>query len=145
MSIVYSWYNPLSPDPAGPFIGQYYDVESGNLVEPEDQLTKIAPFFESGEKRISVIVLQDTVLAQDYIRVRDKLTPEQRDNFKNKFHSNLKVNEVDTCKSCHSAKGVMNFSELGFSDDRRQDLEQLNIAGMITKYEKFYIPKLFTK
>jgi hypothetical protein len=32
---------------------------------------------------------------------------------------------------------------LGFSESRIADLEQLNVKGMLTKYENFYLPDLF--
>ena len=35
------------------------------------------------------------------------------------------------------------FKKLGFGSNRTVDLEQLNITGLVTKYEKFYIPNLF--
>jgi hypothetical protein len=141
-TIVYTWYNPSDKYPKGPFFGTSYDPETGNLVEVEDQFSKIAPFFKSGDKLDSAIQMQDAPLAQDYMNVRDKLTPEQRDNVKKKFHVNIKAKGHE-CKVCHSKKGLLNFRKLGFADNRIVDLEQLNVAGMITKYEKFYLPNLF--
>ncbi len=76
------------------------------------------------------------------MKVRDKLTPEQRDNVKKKFHVNIKAKGHE-CKACHTKKGIFEFRKLGFTENRTIDLEQLNITGMITKYEKFYIPNLF--
>lgn len=143
MSIVYKWCNPFDNNPKGPFFGTSYDPETGNLVEVEDQLSKIAPYFKKGDKLESAIQKQDAPLAQDYMKVRDKLTPEQRDNVKKKFHVNIRAKGAHECKTCHSKKGVLDLRELGFAENRVVDLEQLNITGMITKYEKFYIPKLF--
>lgn len=144
VTIVYKWYNPLEEDPKGPFFGTSYDPETGNLVEVEDQFSKIAPYFKIGDKLESAIQIQDAPLAKDYMRVRDKLTPEQRENVKKKFHINIKPKGHD-CKTCHSKKGILDFRKLGFAENRAIDLEQLNITGMITKYQKFYIPKLFTE
>ena len=140
--VVYKWYNPFSSNPQGPFFGTSYDRETGNLVEVEDQFSKIAPYFKTGDKLDSAIQVQDSDLAQDYVRVRDKLTPEQRDNVKKKFHVNIKP-KGHACKDCHSRKGILDFDKLQFTANRKIDLEQLNIKGMVTKYEKFYIPNLF--
>lgn len=142
VDIVYKWYSPFSDNPTGPFFGTSYDAETGNLVEVEDKYSKIAPYFKTDEKLESAIQMQDSALAKDYMKVRDQLTPEQRDNVKKKFHVNIKPKGHE-CKDCHSRKGLLHFREMGFSANRTVDLEQLNITGMITKYEKFYIPNLF--
>jgi len=140
--VVYKWYNPLDKEPKGPFFGTSYDPETGNLLEVDDQFSKIAPFFELRGELKSAIQIQDSALAQDYMRVRDKLTPEQRDNVKKKFHVNIKAKGHD-CDKCHSKFGILKFREMGFTENRTIDLEQLNIKGMVTKYENFYIPNLF--
>jgi len=119
--VVYKWYSPYGNNPQGPFFGTSYDPETGNLIEVEDMFSKIAPYFEYG----------------------DKLTPEQRDNVKKKFHVNIKPKGHE-CKKCHAKDGILNFKELGFTANRAIDLQQLNIKGMVTKYEKFYIPNLFS-
>ena len=73
----------------GPFFGTSYDPESGNLLEVADKLSKITPFFKNGGGKLeSAIQMQDAPLAEDYMRVRDQLSPEQRDGVKNKFHNN---------------------------------------------------------
>jgi hypothetical protein len=144
MNVAYKWYNPLNENPKGPFFGTDYDPETGNLVEVEDQFSKISPFYRTGDKFKSAIQIQDSALAQDYVKVRDKLTPEQRDNVKKKFHVNIKAKGHE-CKACHSKNGILDFRALGFSANRIIDIEQLNIKGMVTKYEEFYIPNLFSE
>jgi hypothetical protein len=143
VTVVYKWYNPFDENPEGPFFGTSYDPETGNLVEVDDLFSKIAPYYiKTGDTLHSAIQIQDSALARDYMKVREKLTPEQRDNVKKKFHVDIKAKGHD-CDKCHSKKGVLKFKEMGFSSNRIVDLEQLNIKGMITKYEKFYIPNLF--
>jgi hypothetical protein len=75
------------------------------------------------------------------MRVRDQLTPEQRDGVKNQFHVNVKGKGHD-CKTCHSEKGILDFQKLGFDENRTMDLVQLNVKGMLTKYEEFFLPDL---
>jgi hypothetical protein len=141
-TVIYKWYNPFTENPKGPFFGTSYDPETGSLVEVDDHFSKIAPFFKKGDTLESALQIQDAPLAKDYVKVRDKLTPEQRDNVKKKFHVNIKAKGHE-CKDCHAKKGILKFRELGFVANRTVDLEQLNITGMVTKYEKFYIPNLF--
>lgn len=140
--IVYKWYNPLNDSPSGPFFGTSYDPETGNIAEVEDLISKIAPYFKTGETIESALQMQDAPLAQDYMRVRDKLTPEQRDGVKNKFHVNIKPKGHD-CKICHAKDGILDYKKLGFAEKRIVDLEELNVKGMMTKYRTFYLPNLF--
>jgi hypothetical protein len=141
-TVAYRWYNPFNETPTGPFFGTSYDPETGNLMEVEDLFSKIAPYFIVDGEIEAALQMQDSDLAKDYMNVRDELTPEQRDNVKKKFHVNIKAKGHE-CKDCHSRKGLLDFRALGFASNRTVDLEQLNITGMITKYEKFYIPNLF--
>ncbi|UCF90055.1 MAG: hypothetical protein JSW39_17370 [Desulfobacterales bacterium] len=140
--IVYKWYNPYDDNPQGPFIGTSYDPETGNLVDVADKFSKLTPFFQKGDELESAIQKQDAPLARDYVKIRDKLTPEQRDGVKNKFHVSIKE-KGDDCKLCHAEKGILDFKKLGFADNRIEDLVQLNVKGMLTKYEVFYLPDLF--
>ena len=141
-TVAYRWYNPFDENPKGPFFGASYDPETGNLMEVEDIFSKIAPYFMVDGEIEAALQMQESDLAKDYMNVRDELTPEQRDNVKKKFHVNIKAKGHE-CKDCHSRKGLLDFRALGFASNRTVDLEQLNITGMITKYEKFYIPNLF--
>jgi len=139
--IFYKWHSPFEDNPRGPFPGTRYDADTGNLVEVEDKFSKITPFFIKGVTPESALQNQDAPLARDYMKVRDKLTPEQREGVKNKFHVNIKPKGYD-CQKCHTKNGVLDFKRLGFTDKRIKDLEQLNITGMLTKYEVFYLPEL---
>lgn len=142
VKIVYKWYNPLDENPKGPFFGTSYDPETGNLIEGADPFAKIAPYFKYGDKLESAILIQDAPLAREFMRIRDMLTPEQRDNFKKKFHLHIKP-KGHKCEACHAKKSILDFKALGFSEIRTIDLQQLNIKGLITKYETFYLPNLF--
>ena len=108
----------------------------------EDKFSKITPFYQKGDQLQPAILKQDVPLALDYMKVRDQLTPEQRDGVKNKFHVNVREKGHD-CKTCHAEKGILDFKKLGFADNRIEDLVQLNVKGMLTKYEEFYLPDLF--
>ena len=140
--IFYKWYSPFDENPKGPFMGTSYDPQTGNLVEVEDKFSKITAYFRKGVRLELAIQHQEAPLALDFMKVRDKLTPEQREGVKNKFHLDIKAKGHE-CKTCHSKQSILNFKRLGFSEDRIADLEQLNITGMLAKYEAFYLPDLF--
>ena len=140
--IIYKWYNPLKDNPKGPFFGTSYDPETGNLEKVDDLISRMAPYFKIGDHIELAIQVQDAPLAKDYMRVRDQLTPEQRDGVKNKFHVNIKPKGHE-CNACHAKDSILDFKKLGFADNRIVDLEELNIKGLITKYKNFYLPNLF--
>jgi len=140
--IIYKWYNPLKDNPKGPFFGTSYDPETGSLAKVKDLISRIAPYFKTGNSIDSAIQIQDAPLAQDYMKVRDKLTPEQRDGVKNKFHVNIKPKGYE-CNACHAKDSILDYKKLGFAENRIVDLEELNIKGLMTKYKTFYLPNLF--
>jgi hypothetical protein len=151
--IVYKWYSPFEDNPKGPFFGTYYDPRTEMLVLG-NKYAKIAPYFKkivpAGSSESSVkadnlkvaIQKQDAPLAIDFMKVRDELTPEQRDSVKNRFHENIK-SKGHECKTCHSKDSIFDFKELGFSEQRISDLTTLEIVGIITKYGDFYLPDFF--
>lgn len=142
--IVYKWANPADSNPKGPFMGTRYEGETGMISEVDDKLSKITPFhvaLRHGES--STVLNQDAPLARDFMRVRDRLTPAQREGVKNKFHRNVQPKGYD-CQTCHRQKGLFDYAKLGFGPKRIADLEHLNITGMLTKYEVFYLPDLLS-
>jgi len=143
-TIVYRWYNPLNDNPLGPFYGTSYDPVTGSLSPGTDQIARIAPYFKSEKDSSlqSAIQVQDAPLAQDYVKVRDKLSPEQREGIKNKFHENIKP-AGHACRKCHAENSILDFKGLGFSENRTANLKELAVVGMIEKYERFYLPEIF--
>lgn len=142
--IVYKWYNPLTDNPQGPFYGTGYQQGTDMLMKGDGGLTKIAPYYvtgTTGELKLAILE-QDAPLAMDFVKVRDKLRPEQREGLKNKFHGDIKARNFE-CKECHSEQGILNFKQLGFSDIRIANLLSLEVVGILDKYDDFYLPRLF--
>jgi len=145
-TVVYKWYNPLDKTPQGPFYGTSYDPATGSLSKGKDLLSKIAPFYNdqtTGDLRPAVLV-QDAPLAKDYMKVRDSLSPEQREGIKNKFHKDIKP-QGHACKTCHAEESLLNFKRLGFSANRIENLKKLSVIGMLSNYDEFYMPELFSE
>jgi len=152
--IVYKWYNPLDENTKGPFFGTSYNLQTGSLLEGDDQIAKITPFFSSVPENknsglsqnldnlLSVIQSQDTPFAKDFIKIRDRLSPEEREGIKNKFHQTIKP-KGHNCKDCHTENSILNFKHLGFSKNRTNYLKSLEILGMLSHYDDFYLPELF--
>ncbi|MCF6246973.1 MAG: hypothetical protein L3J69_06380 [Desulfobacula sp.] len=146
--IVYKWHNPQKENTKGPFFGTSYNPRTGRLLEGDDPIAKITPFFKSinssqnSKELISVIQLQNTPFVKDYIKVSGKLSPEEREGIKNKFHQKIKP-KGHNCMDCHAQNSILNFKQLGFSENRIKYLRTLEILGMLSQYEDFYLPELF--
>jgi hypothetical protein len=142
--IVYQWYSPIEDHPQGPFYGTSYDPATGFLSRGRNEIARIAPYFKfekTGQLEMAV-QLQGAPLARDFMNVREKLSPEQREAIKNKFHENIKP-KGHACRKCHVEQSILDFRELGFSETRTSNLKNLSVVGMIEKYESFYLPELF--
>ena len=143
-TLLYKWYSPVEKDPKGPFFGTAYDPKTGELEMADDQFSKIAPFLSIGGKDESTVHMQNVATAKDYVRIRGQLTPEKREALIRRFHLDVKPKGL-SCQACHAKNGILDFRKLGFSQNRIVDLENLNITGMITKYNVFYLPDLLQK
>jgi hypothetical protein len=141
-SVVYKWYSPVEKHPKGPFFGTSYNPETGELETAHTHFSKIAPFTEKNGKLTPIVQMGDVALAKQYVRIRDRLSPEQKKSETKRFHVDIRP-KGPNCQVCHSAKGILDFKALGFSAKRTVDIEELNIKGIITKYEEFYLPDLF--
>ncbi len=152
--VVYKWYNPMDRETKGSFFGTSYDPQTNSLLEGDDKIAKIAPFFkdtsdnkqtdlsQGSDDLLSVIQLQDTPFAKDFIKIRDKLTPAEREGIKNKFHRSIKP-KGHNCKDCHTENSLLDFKKLDFSESRIKYLKTLEILGMLSHYDSFYLPELF--
>lgn len=143
-TVVYRWYSPEEKNPKGPFFGTAYNPETGDLEMVDDHFAKLAPYYKIANMLEPTVHIQNAPMARDYVRVRDQLTPEQREGLTKRFHLDIKP-KGPPCETCHSDHGILNFEKLGFSEKRTVDLENLNIKGLITKYNVFYLPDLLEK
>ncbi len=77
--------------------------------------------------------------AEAFLKHREKVTPDQVAQAKNKLHETISKKPV-ACIECHKSDGYLDFAELGFANNRVEHLTSLEIANMIDKYETFYLP-----
>lgn len=143
--VVYRWSSPLqSEDPEGPFYGTAYHPETGELIEGGSPYARITPFYRKNGKLVSAIHTRKAEEARGYMAKRDQLSKEQRKEAAEEFHLDTDPKGPE-CHTCHSEKSIFDLQKLGFSAQRVEDLENLSIKGLITRYDKFYIPNLFEK
>jgi hypothetical protein len=60
-----------------------------------------------------------------------------------RVHENVPDDPI-SCVDCHSLKQepVLPLSELAYSEERINELTRIEVAGMVMKYEHFYLPSL---
>ena len=123
--------------------GTEYDVQSGRvLMEPGKTVSKITPYKMWEGKYYMINLRMDSPEAQAYLRKKGSISPAQQAAFKARLHTSISTKGRE-CGECHAVDGVINYKALGFDSERIKDLTGLNIAGMVSKYQKFYIPDIF--
>jgi hypothetical protein len=78
--------------------------------------------------------------ARQFLKLKDQFTPDQMARAKIKLHEGLSPKPV-FCTECHKKDGYFNFAELGFPQNRVDNLTSNEIARMINNYETFYMPE----
>jgi hypothetical protein len=135
---------------SGDMISKMLRIFSEEKKGPDDThetvyfISRIAAFKTEEGKQQLFINTQDNDRARAFLEKEDKLSVEQRKKELDFFHRDIAKKEISVaCNECHSPDGMMDFRDLGFHDKRAKDLEYMNIKGLVTKYDTFYIPNLF--
>jgi hypothetical protein len=137
----------LRKDPAdNTFSFTWVDQETGTTamaVEGEygKFSAKIFPGRTSTRGQITIIRPISEKSAQAYLEYKDKFTPDQVARAKAKLHEHISKKPI-MCIECHRKEGYLNFSKLGFPQNRVDHLISSEVATMIEKYETFYLPEV---
>jgi mono/diheme cytochrome c family protein len=102
---------------------------------------KIFPTKRSKLGRQDVIRPVSEKSAQEFLKHKDKYTPDQVAQAKIKLHERLSKKPV-FCVECHQKQGYIAFAKMGFRENRVDHLTSSEVANMIEKYETFYLPEV---
>jgi len=102
---------------------------------------KIFPERISASGQVTIIRPISEKAAQAYLKYKDQFTPDQVAQAKAKLHEHISKKPI-LCIECHRKEGYLNFSELGFPQNRVDHLMSSEVATMIEKYETFYLPEV---
>ena len=102
---------------------------------------KIFPMRTTAEGREAVIRPVSEKSAREFIKLKEKYSPDQIAQAKSKLHEQISKKPV-SCVDCHKKDGYLNFANLGFPRNRVNYLASSEVAGMIEKYETFYLPEV---
>jgi len=135
--IEYVWYDNITDSPV-----MSPDME-GKFGTYDARIIPVIPMAATGEYERLDRAVKDPI-AEDYMKRRDSLTPAQQARAKAVIHGRLSKTPV-MCKQCHidkDEKAYLNFRQLGYSPERAKDLQNTEVADMITNYMDFYFPTI---
>ena len=120
------------------------EKESAKTGHIKHFISRIAVYRTEDGKNKLFINTEDNQKAAGFLKKEKKLSKADREKELIFFHSHIAKKEISVaCDECHSPKGIIDFEKLGFSANKAKDLQYLNIKGLVTKYDTFYIPNLF--
>jgi len=144
-NLQFRWLNYSGMTVSGPPFGSSYDQETGNLVPTDDYFSKIVAYDGQDPNAKLLELTEDDPSVQEFaaLAASNRLSNADREGLKERFHLMIR-NKGRSCSICHTDedKSYLPFRALGFSDQRIQDVTNLNIIGIVEKYSEFYLPDL---
>jgi hypothetical protein len=139
----FGWVNPPGMNPTDKPYGTSIDAKTGYLAPSSNHVSKITPLHLVEGALHPYMSEQDIASSMKYMAGKDSYTEEQKKQIVDSMHKDTEIKEFVMCKQCHSSTGIMPFAQLGFDQTRANQLQQMEIGGMLTNYEIFYFPDLF--
>jgi cytochrome b subunit of formate dehydrogenase len=141
--IRFGWVNPTgSKSKAEPY-GVRIDPATGLFAETENHFSKLTPFKKIGGEWKAVTSAADVDRALTYMEAQEKYSEAEKQALVDRLHEGTELKEFIRCSLCHSKNGIMNFKELGFQPARINQLQKMEMGGMLTNYDTFYFPDIF--
>ena len=143
-SLRFAWLNYSGIEVKGRHFGIDNDPETGYLEETDDYYSQIVAYSKSASGDQLLETPETDPKVQEYLAIKDQLSDSDRDAVKKSYHK-IVSQKGRLCSRCHVAENdsYLPFRKLGFSDQRIDDVTNLNILGIIEKYKNFYLPSLF--
>lgn len=143
--IRFDWVNPPGLQPQGAPFGTKIDPQTGRLARTGNRITKIDPYFYKDGAWKPVDTATDIAQALRFMAEKHTYTEEQKKRIVDEMHRDAEIRQFILCSQCHSPTGIMPFEKLGFDQARTNQLQRMEISGMLTNYDTFYFPDLFKK
>jgi hypothetical protein len=139
----FGWVNPTGNTSQAEPYGVRIDPVTGLFAETENHFSKLTPFKKIGEGWTPISSAGDVDSALTYIEEQDMYSEAEKQALVDSLHEGTELKEFIRCSRCHSKNGLMNFTELGFEPARINQLQKMEIGGMLTNYDTFYFPEIF--
>ncbi|MDH3328355.1 MAG: hypothetical protein OEM01_03905, partial [Desulfobulbaceae bacterium] len=79
---------------------------------------------------------------KEYLAQKDELTPEEQAKAKVMLHRDMSKKPIQ-CTECHGREPYIQFVSVGYTRKRADSLYRTEVADMIDRYMKFYLPTMF--
>jgi hypothetical protein len=139
----FGWIEPRTLKSKTEFYGVQTNSFSELLSHKGNAPAKLTPFRKINGVWKPITSEKDVYSAIRYIEENENNPPEVNREIEDTLHQGTELKEFIRCSRCHSERGILNFTELGFEPERVQQLQKMEIGGMITNYDTFYFPELF--
>jgi hypothetical protein len=140
----FDWKGAEIADFSGEPFGTFYNPNLKKAHKSEHFISRISVFLPANGEKKSLVNTKDSAEALQFIRADKSLTPQEKEKRLAFFHRDIKRKEISVaCNECHSSHSILDFQKLGFDQTTTNNLVNLNIKGLVTKYKTFYFPHLF--
>ncbi|MEW6600901.1 MAG: hypothetical protein AB1499_08015, partial [Nitrospirota bacterium] len=164
--VIYEWKTPDKGSFTGEPYGRYTEIDPskgssvleyiyglyrrlfGDEGAAEDtrpccMISRIAVFSEKEGTRTLVIDTEDPIRAAGYLKRADDLSGAAKEEELKYFHRDITEHEFSVaCNECHSAKGILDFKQLGYDDKKCSELRDMDVKRLETEYKIFHFPHM---
>jgi hypothetical protein len=139
----FGWVNPPGISTTDKPYGTSVDPATGGLAQTGNHVSKITPYHLVNGSLIPFTTEADIESSLKYMAEKGTYTEAQKKQIADRMHKDTEIKEFVMCKQCHSTTGILPFAQLGFDQTRTNQLQRMEIGGMLTNYDVFYFPDLF--
>jgi RNase P subunit RPR2 len=141
--IRFGWINPTGTESKAEPYGVRIDPTTGLFAETENHFSKLTPYRKTNDGWEPITSLEGVENALRYMEEKEGYSEEKKQEIVDRLHRGTELKEFIRCSRCHSENGIMNLKELGFEPARINQLQKMEIGGMLTNYDTFYFPDIF--
>ena len=143
--IRFDWITPPGIKPEGFPYGTKIDPQTGQLAQTSNHVAKITPEYLKSGTWQPFDTESGIDKAKKFMAEKGGYTEVQKKSIADEMHRSTEIKQFILCSQCHSLSGIMPFQKLGFDQARTNQLQRMEISGMLTNYDVFYFPDLFKK
>ncbi|MDW7773001.1 MAG: cytochrome b/b6 domain-containing protein [Desulfobulbaceae bacterium] len=128
----YEWYDNLTEE-------KVLTIDENKFGNYGARLVPVATL-DGESRRLDLPTNPDFI--REYLAQKDNLTPEEQAKAKVILHRHMSKKPLQ-CTECHGREPYIQFAAVGYSRLRSESLYRTEVADMIDRYMKFYLPTMF--
>lgn len=128
----YEWYDYMTEE-------KVLNIDENKFGNYGARLVPVAAI-NGGSRRLDLPTNPEFI--EEYLAQKDSLTPEEQAKAKVILHRHMSKKPLQ-CTECHGKEPYIHFVAVGYSRTRSESLYRTEVADMIDRYMKFYLPTMF--